>query len=228
MQLITRPVTSLGHQVGRRVFWEGLKFFKPCPIVLKICQTHFYRGVKNFARGASPPPGYGPVNYCPLMLLFFLHVAFVLFRDLSKKMHEYTIYNFKGLLLQGSKQPQRHQNNSHQNNPSDIKTIHIKTTPATSKQFASKQPQRPVLAIAMFQPYADALNLLHNWKPGVGCRVNEMFEAVKRHWIVRRVIYLFEKRFLSWSLIVLLCLSAWSFRSTANVRSTLSRLELFT
>jgi len=22
-----RPVTSLGHQVGRRVFWEGPKFF---------------------------------------------------------------------------------------------------------------------------------------------------------------------------------------------------------
>jgi len=24
---LTRPVTSLGHPVGRRVFWEGPKFF---------------------------------------------------------------------------------------------------------------------------------------------------------------------------------------------------------
>jgi len=48
-----RPVTSLGHQVGRRVFWEGPKIFKLCP-------THFSRGAKIFARGASPPPGYEP------------------------------------------------------------------------------------------------------------------------------------------------------------------------
>jgi len=46
---MTRPVTSLGHQEGRRVFWEGPKFFKLCP-------THFPRG--GFAPCA--PPGYGP------------------------------------------------------------------------------------------------------------------------------------------------------------------------
>ena len=41
--------TSLEHQVGRRVFWDGPKFFKLCP-------THFSRGGI-----ASPvPPGYGP------------------------------------------------------------------------------------------------------------------------------------------------------------------------
>jgi len=42
-----RPVTSLGHQAGRRVFWEGPKFFKLCPIVLNYIQ-HIFPG------GASP------------------------------------------------------------------------------------------------------------------------------------------------------------------------------
>ena len=34
-RLITRPVTSLGHQEGRRVFRKGPKFFEICPIFLK-------------------------------------------------------------------------------------------------------------------------------------------------------------------------------------------------
>jgi len=33
-QVFSRPVTSLGHQVARRVSWEGPKFIKLCP-------THF-------------------------------------------------------------------------------------------------------------------------------------------------------------------------------------------
>jgi len=28
----------------------------------KLCPTHFSMGEKNFAEGASPPPGYGPVH----------------------------------------------------------------------------------------------------------------------------------------------------------------------
>ena len=40
--------TSLGHQVWRRVFWEGDKFFKLCP-------THFSGGCEKFCSGASPP-----------------------------------------------------------------------------------------------------------------------------------------------------------------------------
>ena len=36
----SRPVTSLEHQVWRRVFWEGTTFFKLCP-------THFSRGAKK-------------------------------------------------------------------------------------------------------------------------------------------------------------------------------------
>jgi len=50
-----RPVTSLGHQEGRRVFREGPKFFELCP-------THLSRGAKILLRGdPSPyPPGYGP------------------------------------------------------------------------------------------------------------------------------------------------------------------------
>jgi len=37
----SRPVTSLGHQVGRRVFWKGPKFFKLCPILLNYVQHIF-------------------------------------------------------------------------------------------------------------------------------------------------------------------------------------------
>ena len=42
-----RPVTSLGHQRGRRVFWERPKYFKPWPTISS--------GVaKNFAGGFRP------------------------------------------------------------------------------------------------------------------------------------------------------------------------------
>jgi len=40
-KLHTRPITSLGYQGGRRVFWEGPTFFKLCPTISP-------RGVKNF------------------------------------------------------------------------------------------------------------------------------------------------------------------------------------
>ena len=49
----TRPVTSLGHQGGRRVFWEGPKF-------LKLCPTHFSRGWRKKLQGVLISPGYGP------------------------------------------------------------------------------------------------------------------------------------------------------------------------
>ena len=41
---LTKPVASLGHQVGQRVFWEGPKLFKLCPIVLNYVQHIFQRG----------------------------------------------------------------------------------------------------------------------------------------------------------------------------------------
>jgi len=43
-----KPITSLGHQLGRRVFW-GAHFFK-------LCSTHFSRwGRKNLLwRGFAP------------------------------------------------------------------------------------------------------------------------------------------------------------------------------
>jgi len=44
----TRPVTSLRHQMGQRVFWEGPKFFKLCP-------THFSRGGERYFRGGFAP-----------------------------------------------------------------------------------------------------------------------------------------------------------------------------
>jgi len=54
---IYRPVTSLGHQGRRRVFWEGPNFFKLCPIVLTYAQHIFPGRAKSMGRGVH---GYGP------------------------------------------------------------------------------------------------------------------------------------------------------------------------
>ena len=50
----TRPVTSLGHQEGRRVFWDGPRFFELCPKILIDVQYIFPGVAKNFLGGASP------------------------------------------------------------------------------------------------------------------------------------------------------------------------------
>jgi len=55
----SRPVTSLGHQVRPRAFWEGTKFFKLCPIILNYVQHIFPRGANNVVGGLRPPR-YGP------------------------------------------------------------------------------------------------------------------------------------------------------------------------
>jgi len=62
--LVARPVISLGHQKGRRVFRQGPKFFELCPIFIKLCPTHFSRRGKNFIgeNFSAPPPGYGPAS----------------------------------------------------------------------------------------------------------------------------------------------------------------------
>jgi len=52
---VIRPVTSLGHQEGWRVFWEGPKFFELCPIVLNHVQHIFPVRAKIFFGGLSPP-----------------------------------------------------------------------------------------------------------------------------------------------------------------------------
>jgi len=44
------PVTSLGHQEGRSVFWEGPKFFELCPIVFNQVQ-YIFQGGEKFSRG---------------------------------------------------------------------------------------------------------------------------------------------------------------------------------
>jgi len=49
-----RPVTSLGHQKGRRSLWEGRKFFELCPIVSNSMQHIFPGGAKNFLGGLRP------------------------------------------------------------------------------------------------------------------------------------------------------------------------------
>jgi len=51
----TRPVTSLGHQEGRRVFREGPTFFELCPIFLNYVQHIFPGGAKIFLGGFAPP-----------------------------------------------------------------------------------------------------------------------------------------------------------------------------
>jgi len=50
----SRPVTSLGHQEGRRVFREGPRFFEPCPIFLNYVQHIFPGGPKIFLGGLRP------------------------------------------------------------------------------------------------------------------------------------------------------------------------------
>jgi len=53
-----RPVTSLGHQEGRKIFREGPKFFELCTIFLN-CVQHIFPGGEKFSRGAKDP-SYGP------------------------------------------------------------------------------------------------------------------------------------------------------------------------
>jgi len=43
-----RPVTSLGHQEGRRLFREGPKFFELCPMFSNCVQHIFPGGAKIF------------------------------------------------------------------------------------------------------------------------------------------------------------------------------------
>ena len=66
--IIPRPVSSLGHQGWRRIFWEESKFFKLCPKVLNYAQ-HIFPGGQKFRRGGSsslvtgliiPNQGYRP------------------------------------------------------------------------------------------------------------------------------------------------------------------------
>jgi len=56
-----RPVTSLGHQEGRRVFREGPKFFELCPKFLS-CVQHNFPGEAKIFLGGFTPPGYGPAT----------------------------------------------------------------------------------------------------------------------------------------------------------------------
>ena len=53
--LVSKSVTSLGHQEGgRRVFWEVPKFFKQCPILSNYVKIFFQ---EKISRGASPTLG---------------------------------------------------------------------------------------------------------------------------------------------------------------------------
>ena len=50
----TRPVTSLGHQVRRKVFWEGPKFLNYVQYYETISNT-FFQWRRNFAGRRRPP-----------------------------------------------------------------------------------------------------------------------------------------------------------------------------
>ena len=52
--LTPRPVTSLGHQGGRRVVWECSNFVKLCPILSNYVQHIFQAGRGGFVPLASP------------------------------------------------------------------------------------------------------------------------------------------------------------------------------
>jgi len=63
--LVSRPVTSLGHQEGRKVFC-GAQIFLTMANSFQLCPTHLSRGGKKFSREGFAPPGYGPASksYC--------------------------------------------------------------------------------------------------------------------------------------------------------------------
>ena len=71
--LVGRPVTSVGHQEGRRVFWEGPKNFGLCPIVLNDVQHIFPEGEKIFLGGIHPP---APPLVAGLLVGLSVHSAF--------------------------------------------------------------------------------------------------------------------------------------------------------
>jgi len=54
---------QLGTPGGEKSFLRGGQFFKLCPIVSKYVQDIFHVGTKFFLVEASPPPGYGPVDF---------------------------------------------------------------------------------------------------------------------------------------------------------------------
>jgi len=62
-QMETRPLTSLGHQDGRRIFREAPKLFELCGIFLKNVQHIFPGGRKVFLGRFRPPCA--PPGYCP-------------------------------------------------------------------------------------------------------------------------------------------------------------------
>jgi len=53
---MVRPVTSLGQQEEQRVFREGSKFFKLCPMFLNYVPHIFPEGDEIFSRGSLAPP----------------------------------------------------------------------------------------------------------------------------------------------------------------------------
>jgi len=94
--MVSRPVTSLGHQEGRRVFWEGPKFFELCPVILNDVQYVFPREAKIFLGGASPPCS--PLVTGLMVRLVIIPLAFS-FRYISSDSRMISIVNQGGQWL---------------------------------------------------------------------------------------------------------------------------------
>jgi len=54
---------QFGTPGGEKSFLRGDSFLKLCPMVSKYVQHNFPVGTKIFLGEASPPPGYGPVDF---------------------------------------------------------------------------------------------------------------------------------------------------------------------
>jgi len=54
---------QFGTPGGEKSFLRGDSFLKLCPMVSKYVQHNFPVGTKIFLWEASPPPGYGPVDF---------------------------------------------------------------------------------------------------------------------------------------------------------------------
>jgi len=75
VQIKHRPVTSVGHQEGKRVFWEEAQFFWTVSNSFKRCPANFSRGdEKNFRGGCPPDQAFSTLN-------LFLDFVFRVTRD---------------------------------------------------------------------------------------------------------------------------------------------------
>jgi len=70
-----RPITSLGHQGWRRVFWKGHKFFQLCPTVFNYAQQIFSRFFqRKILQGSLRTTSPLVMGLCPISLKYVQHI----------------------------------------------------------------------------------------------------------------------------------------------------------